>query len=116
MPAGALNLEIEQGTTWSTVLTWKIGGVAVNLTGYTARLQARRRPDSATQLLSLTSSPAAGITLGGVAGTITLTLSATATAALHPGCYVYDLELVSAGGEVTRLVEGQWIVKAEVTR
>jgi hypothetical protein len=116
MAAGTLNLTIDQGTTWNCVLTWKINGTAVNLTGYSARLQARQHFSSGTTVLALTSTPADGITLGGVAGTITLSLTATQTAALPALLCVYDLELVSPSGEVTRLVEGTLTVTAEVTR
>jgi tRNA threonylcarbamoyladenosine modification (KEOPS) complex Pcc1 subunit len=56
------------------------------------------------------------ITLGGAAGTVTLTLAATDTANLTAGLYVYDLELVSSANVVTRLIEGNFNVKAEVTR
>jgi len=114
MAAGELNLAVEQGTTFSQTLTWKIDGTAVNLTGYTARMQARDDVTSSTTILSLTQ--AAGLTLGGVAGTIIIALTATATAALVAGNYVYDLELVSSGGVVTRLVQGTLEVSAEVTR
>jgi hypothetical protein len=59
----------------------------------------------------------AGITLGGAAGTITLSATATVTAALTaPFSGVYDLELVSGGGVVTRLLEGVATVSPEVTR
>ena len=114
MAAGELNLAVEQGTTFSQTLTWKIDGTAVNLTGYTARMQARDDVTSTTTILSLTQ--AAGLTLGGVAGTIVIALTATTTAALVAGNYVYDLELVSSGGVVTRLVQGTLAVSAEVTR
>jgi hypothetical protein len=57
-----------------------------------------------------------GITLGGTAGTIALAAVATATSAVEAGQYVYDLELVSGAGYVTRLVEGNFVVYAEVTR
>jgi hypothetical protein len=50
------------------------------------------------------------------AGVITLALTATETAALAAGRYVYDLELVSSGGQVTRLLEGVVTVSPEVTR
>jgi tRNA threonylcarbamoyladenosine modification (KEOPS) complex Pcc1 subunit len=56
------------------------------------------------------------ITLGGAAGTVTLTIAATDTANLTAGLYVYDLELVSSANVVTRLIEGNFNVKAEVTR
>jgi len=110
------DLEIKQGATLSLTATWKDStGTAVNLTGYTARLQVRATYDSSSTILSLTS--AAGITLGGAAGTIAITASATTTAALTaPFSGVYDLELVSGGGEVTRLLEGTATVSPEVSR
>ena len=110
------DLEIKQGATLSLTATWRdSAGTAVNLTGYTARMQVRSTYDSSTTILSLTSS--SGITLGGVAGTIAITASATVTAALTaPWSGVWDLELVSGGGEVTRLLEGAASVSPEVTR
>lgn len=111
---GRLDLELWQGATWSYVLTWEIDGVAVNLGGYTARLQARETVSDSSTALSISTS--SGITLGGSAGTITLSRSATQTAALTPGRYYYDLELESAGGVVTRLLEGTLTIYAEVTR
>jgi|Laugrefabdmm15sn_1035127.scaffolds.fasta_scaffold11175_4 hypothetical protein len=111
------NLVIQQGATLSLAITWKDStGTAINLTGYTARMQARSTYDTATAILSLTSA-AGDIVLGGVAGTITITASATVTAALTaPWSGVWDLELVSGGGVVTRLLEGAASVSPEVTR
>lgn len=116
MAAGSLDITIEQGATWNLVLTWKINGSAVNLTSYTGRLQARVDVDDSEVVLSLTTAASGGITLGGALGTITLSRSATETAALATGEFVYDLELQSMGGEVTRLVQGSLTVSAEVTR
>jgi len=109
-------LTINQGATWPFKAIWKDNlGNLINLTGYTARLQVRATYDSSSTILSLTS--AAGITLGGAAGTIAITASATTTAALTaPFSGVYDLELVSGGGEVTRLLEGTATVSPEVSR
>lgn len=111
-----LNLEMWQGASWSYVLTWKTGEplAAVNLTGYTARLQARESVADTTPALSLTLG--SGITLGGSAGTVTLTRTPTQTSAIPAGRYYYDLEVESAGGQVTRLTEGTLTVYAEVTR
>lgn len=116
MSAGILNLTVEQGTTFSQRLTWKINSNAVDLTGYTARMKVRvpNRRDK-EPLLSFTTSTGGGITLGGSAGTIDISISAATTAALVPAKYTYDLELVSSGGVVTRLVKGTFIVVAEVT-
>ena len=113
--SGTHNWTIEQGADWSRRVTWLVDGVAVNLTGYTARMDVRLRHSSTDKLLAL-SSPSAGITLGGLAGTIDLVLTAAQTAALAEGLYVYDLELVSGAGVVTRLLEGTVTVTPEVTR
>lgn len=102
-----------QGATWDYQLVWKSGGSPVDLTGYSARLQARATYNTSSTVLSLTSGN--GITLGGTAGTITLAASATTTAAIPAAQYVYDLELVN-GSTVTRLVQGYLNVSAEVTR
>ena len=67
------------GETFDHTVTWKIDDVAVNVTGYTARLQIRKRHTSTATVASLTSG--SGLTLGGTAGTIQIVLSATATAA-----------------------------------
>jgi hypothetical protein len=112
--AGQYNFTIEQGATFNLLMTWKIDNVAVNLTGYTARLQARIDVDETDTILSLTTG--AGITLGGAAGTISLDQTATQTALLPKGEYVYDLELQSSGGIVTRLLQGELNISAEVTR
>lgn len=115
---GDLNLDCFQGANFDYSLTWTTtsGTVTspVDLTNYTARMQVRDEYTASTAVLSLTSG--SGITLGGTAGTILLEASATATAALVSGQYVYDLELVSAAGYVTRLVEGLFIVDPEVTK
>lgn len=115
MAAGSYDIICEQGATLSLTLTYRDSADAlVNLTGYSARMQVRERASSPGTLVSLTQ--ASGITLGGAAGTIVITVSATATAALEAGQYVYDLEIVSGGGVVTRLIEGKFTVRPEVTR
>jgi len=114
---GYLDLSMYQGASWDYSLTWTTGGTAVNLTGYSARMQIRESYDSTSLVMSLTSGT--GITLGGTAGTILLAAAATATAGIDATPnkqYVYDLELVSGSGTVTRLVEGNVLVYPEVTR
>lgn len=115
MPAGKQNITVERGATFSLVVTWRdSNGTAINITGYTARMQCRRSVEADETLFSLTDS--AGLALGGAAGTITITLTAAQTAAIDATSGVYDLELVSAGGVVTRLVEGSVTFSPEVTR
>ncbi|NBW20640.1 MAG: hypothetical protein EBR82_73010 [Caulobacteraceae bacterium] len=111
---GYLDLDCWQGANFDYQLTWTVAGSAVNVTGYTARMQVRQYAESTATVLSLVNGT--GITLGGTAGTIALSAVATATSAIEAGQYVYDLELVSGAGYVTRLVEGSFVVYAEVTR
>lgn len=69
--------------------------------------------------LSLGGSPTATVNptilLGGTAGTVVISLTDETTADLAAGTYVYDLELNSPTGDKTRLIEGAFVVKAEVT-
>ena len=115
MAATTYDILIEQGATFSQLVTYKESGVAINLTGYTARMQVRATLESASTLVELTTANSR-IALGGTAGTITLTISATDTAALTSGRGVYDLELVSGSGIVTRLLQGVATISRNVTR
>lgn len=113
--AGTYDIVCDQGATFTRVFTWQdSSGVPVDLSLYTARMQVRATVASASTLLSLTTENG-GIALGGAAGTISITATATQTAAVAAGCYVYDIELVT-GATVVRLVQGQFTVDAEVTR
>lgn len=116
MSAGIYDIYIEQGATYNQPLVWKdSSGTAVNVTGYTARMQIRKTIDATTTILTLTTENGR-ITVGGANGLITLLVSAADTAALTTFCGVYDLEVISPAGVVTRLLEGQVEVSKEVTR
>jgi tRNA threonylcarbamoyladenosine modification (KEOPS) complex Pcc1 subunit len=114
--AATYGFTIDQGATFSQTLTWKDpSNVAIDLTGYTARMQIRGKRTSTSVTLSLTTENG-GITLGDDAGTIDLLISATDSAAMEVGTYVYDLELISVSGSVSRLLMGNFVVRGEVTR
>ena len=116
MPASTYDLYIEQGATWLKTITWNDSdGVPIDLTGYTARMQFRSSVTSSTILATATTENGK-ITLGGALGTIVITFSATDTTAFEFVSAVYDLELVSSSGFVTRLLEGGVEVSKEVTR
>jgi hypothetical protein len=115
MAATTYDLLIEQGANFSQVITYKEDGVPVALTGYTARMQVRATLESASTLVELTTANGR-IALGGTAGTITLTISATDTAALTSGRGLYDLALVIGTGIVTRLLQGVATSSRNVTR
>ena len=103
-----------QGETFSTVVTWDIDGELVDLTGYSARMQLRKKYSSAEAAISL--DEASGLELGGVAGTIDVVIEAATSSAVPAIKYVYDLELESAGGVVKRLLEGTFTLTPEVSK
>jgi hypothetical protein len=117
MAASTYDIDLEQGSTYSTVFTYTdSNSAAVNLTGFTARMQVRSVYSVTGPAISLTTNGGGGIVLGGAAGTVTVTVSATVSASLVPKNYVYDIELVSSGGVVTKLIRGKMKVLPEVTR
>ena len=104
------NITIDQGTTFSTVITLADeDNVLIDLTGYTANSQIRKHYSSSN-------SQAFSISLGGASGTVTMSLTSTQTSNLVAGRYVYDVELKSSSNVVSRIVEGIVTVTPEVTR
>lgn len=81
------------------------------LAGYSARMTIKDRVGG-TVLLALVSPT--HIVIDDAAKTITVTISATDTAAFAPGRYVYDFEMVN-GAVVTPILNGEIEVTAEVT-
>lgn len=114
MRPGKYNLVIYQGSTFRKTFYYKPGGVAADLTGYTARCQIRETIASVTDLVELTTENG-GITITALEGKIELLITATATAALTFTTAVYDIELIN-GTEVIRLVGGKVTLDKEVTR
>lgn len=116
MAAASHDFTIEQGVTTSKSFVWKDSeGTVIDLTGYSARMQIRSSIDSTTTLLSATNANGQ-LVITAAQGKVTLTLTATETAALDFSTGVYDLELVSNAGVVTRLVEGSVTLSKEVTK
>lgn len=112
MPAATYNLTVEQGSDFAIQLTLSEDGSAKNLSGYSARAQMRQKKTDA--------SPAATFTCTIVSaeeGKVKMALPNSTTTPLTPGIYFYDLELFTTGDNiVTRLLEGQATVVAEVTK
>lgn len=109
------NVEIDQGADWFYNVTYENpAGTPVNITNYTAALQLRSLPTDTSYVLSL--STGNGITLVGASGLVEIHATAVQTRDIDEGNYYYDLEITSPTGIVTRLVQGQARVSAEVTR
>ncbi len=111
---GLWNPNCRQGETFTRVITWKdSAGVLVNLTGYAAKIELR---DTQTNAVIDTFTESTGIALGGVAGTITWTMTSTETGLLPVGSVAYDLRLTSGASVVTYLLYGHVNVHARVTQ
>ena len=108
------NLVCEQATTFNFIFTIKNGSTPWNLTGYTATMTVRPFVGASTTTVVATTANGR-ITLGGIAGSVTVNLNATTTGAIGAGRYVYDLVLTS-GSVVTRILEGKFIVTGAVTQ
>ena len=104
------NLVVDQGSDFSSFITLEdTAGATVDLTGYSAAGMVRRTYKSSTAVSFTTSIPDPS------SGEIKIQLSAAQTTAMKAGRYVYDLEITSSGGAVSRVVEGQLEVNPGVT-
>lgn len=111
-----LDIVVEQGATFDVTLTWKdSAGDPIDITGYSARMDIRANIDEDTAIHSMTSANG-DIVLGDAAGTIQLLITAADTEAFDFQTAVYDLELISGAGAVTRLIKGCIELDKEVTR
>jgi hypothetical protein len=107
---------IQKGATFRQRLEWLDSNEEpVVLTGMTARMQVRRNVQAPNVIVELTSQNG-GIVLGALDGSITINMSATQTAAITVSSGVFDLELVSADGTVSRFIKGEVEFSPEVTR
>lgn len=103
------NLIIDQGSTFSTTLdVTDEEGNPIDLTTYSASGQIRKHYTSSNSTSFSTALSESGI--------LTLTLSANSSNNLEAGRYVYDVELTSNTGTVTRIVEGIVTITPSVTR
>lgn len=87
----------------------------VDMAGYTARMQIREKITDTAVILELTTENS-GIIINNTTKSITINISAIATAALTFNTAVYSLEMVSSGGQVTPFIGGSLTLVKEVTR
>ena len=111
MAAGTYNFIMDQGATFTRQLTVKENNSVMDLTGYSVASKMRSTHDTSTVAgtFTCTVSNASG-------GIITVAMTSSTTADFEEGIYVYDLEITSGAGIVTRLLQGEVTVNPEVTR
>jgi hypothetical protein len=108
--SGKYNIVAEQGATFNLNFRVETDGTAWNLSDYTFAMQVRRSTSSSTTLLNITSATMTSL------GQVSVTVPATTMSDVPAGRWVYDIELTSSGAEVTRILEGRFIVSPQVTQ
>jgi hypothetical protein len=106
------NLYIDQGSTFSTsVFVKNDDETAFDLESHTAAGQIRKSYSSSTKVdFALEIADPTSL------GQINASLTATQTGSLEEGRYVYDIEVTSSTGTVTRVLEGIITVNPQVTK
>lgn len=103
------NLVVDQGSDFSTTIDiLDSDGNAVDLSTYTAAGKVKKHYTSLSSVSFTTSLTSSGI--------LTISLAANTSDNLEAGRYVYDVELTSNTGDVTRVLEGILTVTPSVTR
>ena len=108
--SGKYNIVADQGATFNLNFRVETDGTAWNLSDYDFAMQVRRSSSSTTTLLNITSATMTA------QGHVSVTVSAATMNGVPAGRWVYDIELTSSGDEVTRILEGRFIVTPQVTQ
>ena len=107
------NLVCDQATTFNFQFTISNDNVPWDLTNYTGTMTVR--PFVGASTVTVVASTANGrMVLGGPAVSVNVSIDATTTGDISAGRYAYDLVLSSVG-EVTRILEGKFVVTGAVT-
>jgi hypothetical protein len=125
MIAGIYNITCEQGADFIRSIVLKYpdandptGETYLNfdLTNYTGRMQVRRVIDDASYMIELTTANSGILIEPGVTdGEIQIVMTSVQTAALTSSG-IYDLEIISGSGTVSRVIQGTFTLNLEVTR
>jgi hypothetical protein len=129
--AGVYNITIEQGSTFGRLISIEQPDLATDptgqtfenfdLSGFTARMHIRRTIDTPTPMITLTTENGRIAINPNIAGAptrnneISLMITAADTATITTSG-VYDLEIISAGGTVSKVIRGDVTLIPEVTR
>mgnify|MGYP003339144427 FL=1 len=105
------NLYVDAGATYSNIITVTASnGQALNLTGYSVASQMRKSYQSSTAYDFTASIYDANN------GKIRLQLTDSDSADIPAGRWLYDVEITSAAGTKTRVVEGIVTVNPQITQ
>ena len=111
MPAGTLNLTIEQGTTYTNNMTVSVDSVTdISTFTFSGDIKTDKLSDHALASFTFTKTDEAN-------GAFTVSLTSTETASIPAGTHLYDISYVdSSDSSRVRLLEGNVTVSGEVTK
>jgi len=105
------NLFVDAGSDYSNIITVSsTNGQPLNLSGYTVASQMRKSYSSST-VYAFTAS-----VYDAANGRVRLQLSASNSSAIPAGRWLYDVEITSAAGSKTRVVEGIVTITPQITQ
>jgi len=105
------NLFVDAGSDYSNIITVSsTNGQPLNLSNYTVASQMRKSYSSSTAYAFTAS------VYDAANGKVRLQLSASASSAIPAGRWLYDVEITSASGTKTRVVEGIVTITPQITQ
>lgn len=107
----ATNLAIAAGETVAESLTIAAAGIALNLTGYTLKMQINF---PSLPLLLTTTNGGIAIT-NATQGIVQINVADTVSDRLAVGTFPYDFWMISGGGIATRLLYGSFTIIQNIT-
>jgi len=112
MAAGKHDITLEQGATYNMQIRVEENGSPVDVTNYTFASQIRKSHYSTEVAAQFTTK-----LVNGPQGSFNISLTDTETSAVDSAfTHVYDVEITSDTGAVSRIIEGTVTVTPEVTK
>ena len=111
-----IDIVLDQGSDIETSYEFfDSGNRPISFNGFSAQMQVRRTAVSEIVIDDLTTQGTPD-RIGFCSNLVTLKWPREVTQKIKAGRYVYDLEVKSPNGNITRLMEGAFVIKQEVTR
>ena len=115
------DLIVDQGATLHRVFAIKNSAKRpIELENYTGRMKVRSwdetNRDPAQEVIAEYTTENGYLEIISSSGQVYLLVPPTDTESFIPDSYVYDIEVESPNGETTRIIQGKFIVRPEVTK
>lgn len=104
-----VDAELIRGASVSFGLVWGGQNSPLDVTGFTANLQVKAKATDASAAFEFKNANSR-VTIGGVNGVITFSMTAADSAALTLGDYVYALEIIDASAKNIPVMSGKFKV------